>query len=319
MKKFVYNLLLYVAIVGIIVLFINSFFVKIDKRDADKTMKYKSIPDGIEICNVGSSHGVYGYNYADLEQKYNCFNFGLVSQTLSYDYRILDYYKDSISQDAVVFVNVSYFSFLGIDEVADEKEFAKKNKRYYKILDAKHIKQYDLKTAIWVKYLPVLNVYSDLNRDGISRILRGETQDEWLKSADDIELAEYSEAAYKRHFITNKTDEEGNLIINEAEKDALYSIIDLCKRNGWTPVLVTTPLLAEYSDLVLNNSQECLETFYSILSDVVKETGVEYYDYSLDERFKNDHRLFKDGDHMNKEGARVFVDLLYEEVIKNYK
>ena len=37
------------------------------------------------------------------------------------------------------------------------------------------------------------------------------------------------------------------------------------------------------------------------------------FDYSLDKRFANDHGLFMDGDHLNRNGARIFTDILLKD------
>ena len=56
----------------------------------------KNVPDKIEICNVGNSHGYYGFNYEEYENKNVCFNFSLPSQSMSYNYLILENYKVNI-------------------------------------------------------------------------------------------------------------------------------------------------------------------------------------------------------------------------------
>jgi hypothetical protein len=53
------------------------------------------------------------------------------------------------------------------------------------------------------------------------------------------------------------------------------------------------------------------------MDTVVENTGARYFDYSLDSRFSNRYDWFMNGDHMNREGAREFVDILNNEIIKN--
>lgn len=313
MRKFIYKLTIYIIIIVLITLGINYYFAKTDARDSDYTLKFKYIPDNIEICNVGSSHGLFGYNYEDLSNRYSCFNFGLVSQTLSYDYRLLDYYQDNIDKGAIVFVTVSYFSFFGQNEEYYTNDFVSKNKRYYKILDAAHIKQYDYKISIWEKYFPALVARFDLIRSVLGMQDIGHS--DWSQTADMIDLTTDVEGAYNRHLGIDKYN-DGNLIINKNELDALYSIIELCEERKWIPIVITTPYLSEYSDAAWNNSSEALNTMYSLIDEVVKAKGVEYYDYSLDDRFCRRYDYFMNGDHLNQEGAKEFVDILENEVIK---
>lgn len=50
---------------------------------------------------------------------------------------------------------------------------------------------------------------------------------------------------------------------------------------------------------------------------VCTQTGVEYRDFSRDERFKN-HELFRDADHLNDNGARAFTNIIIQETSKQY-
>lgn len=40
-----------------------------------------------------------------------------------------------------------------------------------------------------------------------------------------------------------------------------------------------------------------------------------YCDYAFDERFMNNYKWFMNADHLNKEGARQFVNILMDEVV----
>lgn len=100
-------------IVGTLIILINMAYVHASHGkdyDGDYTDKFMSIEGNIEISNTGSSHGLRAFNYDDIEE-YNCFNFALVSQSLSYDYRLVSYYSDQLADNGVMFIPISYFSF----------------------------------------------------------------------------------------------------------------------------------------------------------------------------------------------------------------
>lgn len=300
--------MIFIAIIVVCVLGINTIYIKKDTTDYSGVLKFQSVPSEIEICNLGSSHGLYGFDYEAVAD-YTCFNFGLTSQNLSYDYRILYYYQDKISQNAIVFIPVSYFSFWG-NETAQE-DFLAKNKRYYKFLPADLIKEYDIKTDFYERYFPSLAAYGKL------WIVLFAKQDEnemaVIKTADEINIEANAMAAYTRH-IANWTDEDGNRIVNQEELDALYDMIDLCREIDAIPILVTTPYLTEYTDTVEKNSPGFYTEFYGLLDRIIEEKGVAYYDYAKDERFCTDYSLFSDADHLNQNGAKKFVDILLNEV-----
>lgn len=236
-----------------------------------------------------------------------------MSQSLSYDSRLLKNYRDSISKDAVVFITISYFSFFGIDEV-DTEDFESKNKRYYTILPADFIKNYKISTDIAETFCSLY-----VAKEKLMTVLLGKSQDnsavqwEWITNEENIEAG--VEAAYSRHFVAGKLDDGGNLICNKEEITALYEMIAICREIGATPILITTPFLSEYTDKAQECAAESLSEFYRIIYQVIEDTDVKYYDYSIDERFKDEYSLFMNCDHLNKEGARVFTDILIEEVL----
>ena len=128
MKRFLGKLFTFTIIIISIFWAVNILFIKMDKSDSDYTNKFSNIPDTLDVCNFGSSHGLFGFNYEDVQYKgYACFNFGLVSQYISYDYRLIQHYGNHIGEGTIVFIPVSYFSLFGKSE-EDHDDFESKNK-----------------------------------------------------------------------------------------------------------------------------------------------------------------------------------------------
>ena len=50
----------------------------------------------------------------------------------------------------------------------------------------------------------------------------------------------------------------------------MYDIIKLCRDHGLTPVLITTPMLSEYTDAVTENDPEFFGDFYGVIDEVVE-------------------------------------------------
>ena len=315
MKRFIKNTILFILVVSIVTFSINFVFIKLDKSDNDNLEKFEDVPLEIEYCNFGSSHGLYGYNYVDYEEEATCFNFALSSQYLSYDERMFELYKSHISDDAVVFINVSYFSLFGPPE-SEGDSFASKNKRYYKIFPHELIKDYDLKTDIYVNYLPSLTVGGPVLASTLLGKSQNINEETWSKRADDpdLDVVKDGEAACLRHIIKSKLDENGNRYVNQEEYDSLVMLINGCREIGANPVLITTPFLREYTDQI-KTDKTFYDDFYGVVNDIVSTTHIQYYDFGFDERFVDHYDLFMNSDHLNEEGARVFVDILMEEVV----
>ncbi len=304
--KFLAKGLLLVTMVIIFVVMSNAIYVRMDKNDDNHIPKFNMIPQNIQISNIGSSHGLWDFCYDELEKNYTCFNFALNSQTLSYDYRILSEYENKLADGGIMFVPISYFLFYGHSETEDDG-FESKNQRYYKILSPKNIKEYELKDDILFHYFPILSAQGEILTVFLGRSI--DTNEEiWHKVASDIDIEADALAAHTRHFSNDEYGEN----INWDEIGALYRIIDLCKAKQITPILVTTPYLAEYTNLVY---PEFFENFNNLIHKIQNDTGVAYYDYAKDERFQSDYSLFLNSDHLNKSGALKFVSILRDEVI----
>lgn len=316
MKKFLRKILTLILIVSIITCGINAAFVKLYGADTEGIKKFSKVPESIRLCNFGSSHGLCGFNYEDIPYASECFNFGLTSQTLSYDYRIFKNYESCIGKGSTVLITISYFSLFGKPET-QASDFAAKNKRYYSFLDSSLIKEYDLKTDLFIKYLPALSVRTEvLIKALLGRLRSGDpNNDAWDLVTDGKAASEDAIVACRRHIESGKYDADGSRIVDFEELDALYGLINDCKAKGVLPIIITTPYLKEYTDEV-KKTQDFYNQFYSIVNKVCEDTGVEYFDYAFDERFSERYEWFMNSDHLNREGARNFVNILYDEVLR---
>lgn len=318
MKKFICVIAVYLLLLCALTLGVNAAYEGLGLGMSYDNLKFSAMPKTIRICNFGSSHGCFGFNYEDVPD-HSGFNFGLVSQTLSYDVRLLAFYQDYLAEGAVVFIPVSYLSFYGPPET-EEGGFADKNARYYSILPASSIKEYDPKTAILAR-MPVLTGGPDALKK-VVRALRERLEGRrdgngsyWETTTDAAAAGADAVSAAERHLMGQKLDREGERLVNQEDLDALYEMIALCRVRGATPILITTPFLAEYNQEVRRLDPDFMDDFHALLAQIQQETGVEYYDYSADERFCGEYALFMNSDHLNRAGARLFTKILMDEVV----
>lgn len=309
MKKFVITITAYTLALCLIVASINCLYVSMDNADSYGIRPFEQMPYDIQVCNLGSSHGRRAFDYSG-QTDLVTFNFAFTAQSLSYDYRLLYHYQDHLARGCVVYIPVSYFSFFGKSET-ELADFKSKNKRYYHILPKELIREYDFLTYVCTVVFPAVGAGTEMLKVFFGKADAG--RDITLITADTIEIDNYARNAYKRHLVTDRQDENGNLIYRDDEVEALYSIIALCKEIGAIPILVTTPYLAEYTDQVTINQPEFLPYFYSLVQQVAEETQTPYWDYAFDERFQKDYSLFMDADHLNKAGALTFTEILLRE------
>lgn len=304
--RFALKIIMIPAAAVLIICLLNKPYKKIDDQKYMDILKFTLLGTHyheVNIGNLGSSHGAYDFSYDNIMSKgYTCFNFANTSQSYNYDYAVLQEYGHYMTSGSVLFIPVSYFSFN--NEVTNSTEAEAMSIRYYHLLSPKNIPDYDLYVDIVTTKLPILSAGEDILQlfPDLNTALTAHAANEGI---DVEEFARRARDRYSRHF-DNKDDYFWPERIEE-----LYDIIDYCKDNDITPVLITTPFSKYYVDPV---SQDFLQEFYATINKVVNDTDVNYYDYSHDERFYDNLEYFSDSDHLNETGALYFTDILWDEV-----
>ncbi len=324
MKAFFLKVLAICTVVALLLGLLNYAFLQADtdERDAmSDVTKFKKVPSGIQICNLGSSHGRDGFNYSNHQDRV-CFNFAVSAQSLVYDSRILEYYKKNMAPGATVFILASYFSFYGIPEDKEEG-FNSKNMRYYTFLPPRYITDFDPAMIIWSRF-PVLRQYEKLVTMAREQILRKKSNNKSINTYTDngqelsIDYSALEKIGLKtaeEHVSKTHVDENGSLITRQESIDAVYDMIKTCREIGARPILLTMPYTKYYVEGVEKITPGFFENYHSIIMDIIEKTGIEYYDYSRDTRFYEHPELFRDTDHLNTRGSELFTDILFDEVI----
>ena len=304
--RFVLKCICIPAAALLIIYFLNDSYQKIDENkylDIAKFTTFGIQVQEVQIGNLGSSHGLYDFNYDALTQRgCQCFNFANTSQSYNYDYALLKEYGSYLTKDSILFIPVSYFSFN--DEVVNDTEREAMSIRYYHCLSPENIPDYDLYTDIVTNKFPILSAGEDILKlfPKLNLSLIAFAAEDTI---DEAAFANRAKERYSRHF-----DNKEEYFMPERIEN-LYEIIAYCKEHEITPVLITTPFSKYYRDLV---SEEFLREFEDVITGIANDTGVNYYDYSYDARFRDNLAYFMDADHLNDEGAAYFMEILMEEV-----
>lgn len=314
--RFALKCILIPAAAVLVIFLLNRPYKKIDEQKYMEFMKYDTVGREyceIHIANLGSSHGASDFIYDTVEgitaRGFICFNFANTSQTFDYDYAMLKEFGENLVHGCVLFIPVSYFSFN--NEVVNASEAQAMSLRYYHFLSPENIPDYDLYVDIITNRLPILSAGEDIMKlfPNINPVLTAHAANEGV---DVEEFARRAQERYSRHF-----DHKDEYFLPERIEE-LYAIIGYCKEHEITPVLVTTPFSSYYNDLV---SQEFLQQFRETVTTIATDTGINYYDYSHDERFGGNLQYFSDSDHLSGEGAALFMNILWGEVeeLKRYQ
>lgn len=317
MKKFLRVLLCYLLIMAAVIGLANAAYVFYENNFDEEigeynynVYKFRHMPEAIRICNFGSSHGMRSFLYEDYDEAFGCMNFGMSGQSLSYDLRILKQYQDRLQKGGTAFLVISYHSLYGIEETKRE-DFDSLNKRYYPILSKELVKEYEPNTAFWLTKMHAL-----AGNDGIlsAAIQHFVLKSEMWDTTDESMIPESAEKSYLR-LILARVGEDGRRVINQEELSAVYEMIDICRQIGVTPILITTPYLSEFTDLITESDPAFYADFYGAIDEICHNTGATYMDYSRDERFEHNYALFYDADHLNGYGAQKFTAIVMDEIL----
>lgn len=263
--------------------------------------KFKNVPTGIQLANIGSSLGNAGFDYKDFSE-YTTFNFALNWQHNIYNYYVFKQYADNFSKKSVLLIPISYFDITRI-----EKE---PNTRYYTFLDKENIPDFNYKEYILYNYLPLFSIknvwkiYVNRNNERYWFPLTNHTRDDFIHQSE----------MYFNWWMRNDPDVEKGEEGFQYNIEAVSKIINLCYKNDIVPVLVSTPIMdclnEKYAQV------DFFDTFYNFI-DVLKEKypGLLYLDYSQDKGFSNDYWLcFIDPAHLTTFGAKKFTKQVVQDL-----
>lgn len=273
----------------------------------EETEKYHAMPDGITFAVFGASHGRDAFQAADYPDE-TFFNFSMSSQTPLYDLMQLRQFRGHLTPGATVVVTVSYMSPFWTES---EDSFSDKQERYYRILSPQNIVDCDVGHWVLVRWSPLLtNDCTDVLSAFIHPPeLRADTNTlygQQVLSPQDI--AGEQQRIQKDHLTAvEPAMPDGNPVM----LDALREIAALCRENAWNAVFVTPPYPDVYTQCY---STEILGCFQDLMTSLSAQTGVPWLDYSRDADFSGQYSYFKNIDHLNLSGAKVFSQALQEDL-----
>ena len=155
---------------------------------------------------------------------YECFNFAMSSQTYDYDYAILSMYRQYFSEQCLMFIPISYFSFN--NEVTNEEEAQFLNAKYYTFLSPKYIPGYNPYIDIITHYFPVLSAKEEIIKlfpTFSLKVSAAESQNPKEDTGKEAEFREKAKNRYHRHM-----DDKEEYFLDERIRN-LYDILSFCK------------------------------------------------------------------------------------------
>ncbi len=332
--RFFIKLFSIVLSVGLLIGVVNHFYVNgYYYRDVyGEIDKMLEVPYEIEMVNLGTSHGLASFRYP--EDGAVRYNLALSGEDIYHDFATLRQFADHLAEGCIVAIPVSYFSFCMSTEEPSQK-------RYYAYLDREYLRGFSYETLINAKYVPVLRsgefIIKDLIKDQELDVGAAMMEDNAAIPDGAAQTEERGSAGTEELTPTDQTQTDAMLQQQRAEKDAelaahaagraeswrsgymtagrvyieentkiLTEMVRFCLKNGFRPVLVSTPI---YKALNEQFGEEELEIcYFEPMRAVAAETGVPYLDLSHDETLSGTPEYYGNSDHMNADGAAAFYD-----------
>jgi hypothetical protein len=298
MKKFILKYIIFVLPILIPLVLLEVCIRNIPNDYSYKNQYMSSHAASIETLILGNSHTYLGVNPEFIDSK--SFNLAHVGETLEYDVKLFDNFKENLSNLKILVIPISYLSMFD----SDLKNGRKNYNLYYELNETDFI----------VDNLEVLNKnWIDIIKDSYTYYYLNEPSP-YLESnrLGWYDKKNAKEINYARMEVVAKQDERAHFHKLKFNLDVLEKLIYTNEIMGVKVVIVSTPLHWVYRSFLKDDQLNlALSSVNKLATD---HKNVSYYNFMDSELF--DEADFKDGDHLNAFGAEKFTLILNDIINK---
>lgn len=233
---------------------------------------YKKINEisNLEVANFGTGFGYYDFQYDDFN--INAFNFSLLQQSLEFDYKLMNHYRDKFKLGCKMCIVLPFFIFCA-DYLKDVEQI---NERYYSVLP-KELVQGSCCTT-YDEYLEKIeskgieDVKPELKIPLTYVEMQVQTQaalDDWKRKLK----------IYSFQSGTLSADVKNSMI---GTKKWLRKILSFCRNERLEPIVIVPPMSQTLLDKI---SQEFRNTHYYKVLDEMLDKDIMILDYTNSKEF----------------------------------
>lgn len=305
MKKFLTYCLLFVFLLLVLSIPLEYLIRQIPNPYSYKYEWMQKNAKDVEILVFGSSHAMYGIRPQYLEGK--AFNLAFESQTLAYDYFLLNYFSDKYSNLKTIVLPISYFTLFFRFEDLDSWWKC----RYHHIYMDCQYHPYSLKYKLELAHFPsafqklktfLKKKFTNQNLNLIDEYGWGNTYS--FSKRDTINITNTKKVLQTINWQTTEDWSHIDEIISSLE-----DIISFCRTRNIRLCLITTPTWHTYYD---NLEPKQLFKMSQLIDSISKKNNLPYLNYMKDSRFTFDD--FYDNSHLNDIGATKFSKILDKDI-----
>lgn len=262
-----------------------------------------------EVVNIGSSSGVYAFDYSETGLK--AFNWALQPQSMEYSFGVLKNYFSILGEKGIVIIPFCPFSGLSVTGKWTESS----NDKYYYILDSTLIHNFS-KVSQRRKY-PLFTQ----PKQSLKRLIKDIPPRKGIRSCNVCHSSlEFEQDAknwirnWMKEFNISNLDaplSEENKRGAESRKETIQEMIAFCIERNLRPILVIPPIHSSLADKLTPTFRE--NYIYSFLK-TANVTQIPFLNYIDSPDFRDD-RYFSNSYFMSEEGAKEFTKVLLKQIL----
>ncbi|MCF6129892.1 DUF1574 domain-containing protein [Flavobacterium sp. AS60] len=312
MKKFLIKLFIFLSPFILVSIFFEIYLRTVNTHYKEKINGLYKNKDKVEVLILGNSHANYGINPAYISME--SYNMAMVNQPLLHDYLILEKVINSLPNLKKAIISIDYHTLYFSDDgirnnwvyydygIDTNIEYATKLSRFwlgYTPKVAFSMLKYDIKRSIYnlKNEKPTLNFKAENGvsfTDTIHNGWLGYTGTNPKKFNDNVVK---SRADVFNQNITRKDERVKNLKV-------FKSMLELLKKKNIKTYVITMPCHPKFRAMIDENVRQ--KDIFEI-EKIIKDYNAVYIDFFDN---INQQKLYYDCDHLNKQGAVIFSNLL---------
>lgn len=295
MKKFIINILVFFAIIGLIDLGVGSFGGYLQghaKGGSTKKLNDLVMVDKHDIIIFGSSRAVVHYDTPFISDSLglDVYNAGYAGNGIILSYGLLEMILERYSPKLVVFDVEPMFDIYEYAEDNNHVRYLKYLKPYYNKAGVSVIFK-DVSTEEWYK------AHSGLIRNNTEIIPR--VVDNLINRGQDPRGFTPGKGVMTTEPMKENSDKNKRLAIDTIKLEYLQKLTSLCKAKNVPLYFISSPKYGTTDSEILWPAKE-----------VAKKNGVPYLDFYSDTRYVFHKEWFSEPMHLNVDGAREYSRMI---------
>ena len=267
--------------------------------------RHNLFPEENEIFDVvvtGNSQPSAAIDFS-LNNSINGLNIALGSQSLDFDYKMLNAFENNFDEETIILLTLTFFSFCD--------QYSGSTRRYDPFFETDYV----LFDRIIERHLPLvgfertsttikntLSYISNFNQSEVDMRQTPYTEDLSTWEVDGLRR-------YSNHKSRSLCDDD----VYDFHWEIVEQIISSNQVKGRQVFILTVPYHYSYFNN-LKNDLIAYNLFYDRIEILINNFDVKHLDYSNDPRFYNDIKYFRDWDHMNSYGSEIFTKILINDL-----